>query len=354
MFASQVPFGAFDLVSASHVTRAVSADISVLHLLANLLTFMPPRYASTNVLSLKGQALTVYIDLLNQLLSRLPVGALERIKKKEADVMDWTPQSDSEDERPNVARKTVPEAPSLSPPDNKTALKLATLVSPAHINSLLIATNENSSAWARFVELVIVIGAKWPTQREGLLTTVVIGHGNAVLKRLWRESVRGSSLGSDGNGEFLRGTEVHRKDWPPLLLLTELYTQALLTMGDDEFFSTNMSAKSTGKAVTTAARNPFNVGEVIALSRQLLNIVFLLYWGDTPPTSLGIPIPWELARERITKCLQAIHAREQVYDHCSWYIIDINQHSSRRPFTPPRHWLMIDQSEVRSFVDAAM
>jgi hypothetical protein len=59
--------------------------------------------------------------------------------------------------------------------------------------------------------------------------------------------------------------------WPPLLLLIDLYTQALLTMGDDEFF---------GTGVANAPRNPLSLGEVISLSRRLLNIAFVLYWRE--------------------------------------------------------------------------
>jgi ubiquitin-protein ligase E3 C len=326
VFAAQAPFGAFEVISASHITQAISTEINVLHLLANLLTFMPPRYTSGSALPLEGPALTSYIGLLIQLLARLPVGALELAKKKGKDAMDWTPQSDSDsdsDTRPNVALKRAEETPLVFPPDNRTALKLATLVSPAHITSLLTAANKSHSSWLQFVELVIVIGAKWPTKREGLLTTIVIGHGNVVFKQLWRDSVRDSQLGKDETDDILRDTEAHRKDWPPLLLLTELYTQALLTMGDDEFFSTAAPASNTGKAVAIGARNPFSVTEVIALSRRLLNIVFPLYWNDMPLACSGIPISWELVRGRITKCLQAIHSRELVYKRLHGCCTDI-------------------------------
>ena len=165
--------------------------------------------------------------------------------------------------------------------------------------------------------------------------------------------MRSSQLGKDETGQFLRDLNSFKNDWPPLLLLTELYTQALLTMGDDEFFSTAVPARN--KATSSAARNPFSVGEVITLSRQLLNIVFPLYWNEAPKTSLGVPISWELVRERITACLKAIHARESVNIFVAYELtLTLSIVSSRRPFTPPRHWLIIDQSEVRSFVDAAM
>lgn len=91
--------------------------------------------------------------------------------------------------------------------------------------------------------------------------------------------------------------------WPPLLLFIDLYTQALLTMGDDEFFDTG---------VANAPRNPLSLGEVISLSRRLLNIAFVLYWRED--SNQGQFMSGQLnrngTRDKVTRCLQAIHARE--------------------------------------------
>ena len=94
--------------------------------------------------------------------------------------------------------------------------------------------------------------------------------------------------------------------WPPLLLLVDLYTQALLTMGDDEFFETG---------VTNAPRNPLSLGEVISFSRRLLNIAFVLYWREDQTSSVqgqlrATQLNWNGVRDKATRCLQAIHARE--------------------------------------------
>ena len=94
--------------------------------------------------------------------------------------------------------------------------------------------------------------------------------------------------------------------WPPLLVLTEVYTRSLLTMGDDEFFSEAPTAGGT------AIRNPFSLDELAAFSRQLVNIVFPLSWhadelrGPVP----GLRMSWECIRDKITRCLQSIHTRE--------------------------------------------
>jgi ubiquitin-protein ligase E3 C len=85
-------------------------------------------------------------------------------------------------------------------------------------------------------------------------------------------------------------------------------------MGDDEFFSLSNSLASTN-ASTIAPRNSLSFDELTSFSRKLLNIAFTLYWredqtnvqeGGVP----GISLKWEGVREKLTKCLRAIHARE--------------------------------------------
>jgi ubiquitin-protein ligase E3 C len=99
----------------------------------------------------------------------------------------------------------------------------------------------------------------------------------------------------------------YASSWPPLLFMADLYTQSLLTMGDDEFFSS--------ATTPTAPRNPLTLDELTSFSRKLLNIAFTLYWREdqTNVQEGGVPgvnLKWEGVREKVTKCLQAIHARE--------------------------------------------
>ena len=74
-----------------------------------------------------------------------------------------------------------------------------------------------------------------------------------LMREIYRGYVRRSPLGRDddfseiaskplapcfGLTSLISAVESeHAQQWPPLLLLADLYTQALLTMGDDEFFS---------------------------------------------------------------------------------------------------------------------
>jgi ubiquitin-protein ligase E3 C len=78
-------------------------------------------------------------------------------------------------------------------------------------------------------------------------------------------------------------------------------------MGDDEFF---------GSTNNTSQRNPLTLDELTSFSRQLLNIAFMLYWREDQANvheggvSGVVRFNWNVVREKVTKCLLGIHARE--------------------------------------------
>ncbi|KIM86561.1 hypothetical protein PILCRDRAFT_308371 [Piloderma croceum F 1598] len=122
--------------------------------------------------------------------------------------------------------------------------------------------------------------------------------------------------------------------WPPLLLLSDLYTRSLLAMGDDELFSIEYNT-------TTASRNQLTRIELIDFSKKLLNIAYAL-WSKEDQRVMeerapGINLKWEDVRERVTICLQVIHARD-----------------SRNPFMPSDHWLVNSQIDMNAFTEAAV
>ena len=97
------------------------------------------------------------------------------------------------------------------------------------------------------------------------------------------------------------------ESWSALLLLIDYYSHLLQTMSVDEFFSTSVSA---------GRWNPLSLDELISFSRRLLNIAFPLYWfkgniGVRNGFVLGIlDLCWESVRDKVTRCLSVIHARE--------------------------------------------
>ena len=106
----------------------------------------------------------------------------------------------------------------------------------------------------------------------------------------------------------------HASSWPPLLFLADLYSQSLLTMGDDEFFSSTASHSTTSGP--PPPKNSLTLDELTAFSRKLLNIAFMLYWREDQTNVLeglvpgGLRLKWEGVREKVTRCLLGIHARE--------------------------------------------
>ena len=92
--------------------------------------------------------------------------------------------------------------------------------------------------------------------------------------------------------------------------MTDVYTQTLLTMSDDEFFSSDSLVTSA----SAIHKNPLTIDEVVSFSKQLMNIAFMLYWFEN--SFQGVEqssfLTWESIRDKITKLLTAIHAREWV------------------------------------------
>ncbi|KAF7312618.1 HECT-domain-containing protein [Mycena indigotica] len=332
---SRLPFAA--LTSLPPLPEITIIDR--LHLLANLATFIPPRYAA-----LPAPALTAYVKLITSIFNTLPPNALEGAPAAS------TPQSrsydsDSEDEsRPTVSVVSTFSAtppPPLPVLDARTQKRLQTLISPSHLNTLLSITQKQSDASRRALfDLILALEGSWPSKRSEILGAIVVGGaGTSVIKELWRGSVRRANASSILQ-EYTRPSTASDASIPALLFLADLYNHALLTMGDDEFFGSS----------TTSGRNPLSLDELTVFSRLLLDVAFGLYQGpqdtdamDTSTSTTGTSGPkgvrftWEEVREKVTKCLVAIHARD-----------------SRRPFTPPDHWLVSNQIDIRSFVEAAL
>ncbi|KAJ7168585.1 HECT-domain-containing protein [Mycena filopes] len=340
---SRLPLASLPLLALSTDSLSITDKI---HLVANLMAFTPPRYAT-----LPAPAMTAYCTLLVSLLDALPPNALEGASSQStsttatasADIDD----SDDEDSRPTVSIVSSFTAPPPPPPlptlDARTLKRLATLVTPAHLSSLLSVTQKHPDTTRSAVfRLILSLEGIWPAKRSTMLGAIVVGGGGtSVIKELWRGSVRRANATSILR-EFTRPTDETDPSIPPLLFLADLYTHALLTMGDDEFFGTSAHSQAA-----SAPRNPMTLDDLVVFSRLLLDVAFGLYQGPldadgdvnmagaTGPR--GVRYSWEEVREKVTKCLVAIHARD-----------------SRRSFTPKDHWLVSTQIDIASFVEAAL
>jgi ubiquitin-protein ligase E3 C len=327
---------------------------SCINLIANMLVFTQPRYAK-----LTRKSMDVYLLLLTALFNALPANALTppTADGSAAPSAAWSTvnaDSDDEDDEDGVSVSVVsafsPPSSALPPPptpasklalqqlDAKTLKRLSVIPTPTHLQALLDHPNR-----MRLAEFVFALNAVWPAQKGTVLSACVAKGGGRLVSELYRQHVRRSKIGKDHYVGALVGREsiyslffitllvadlvrfiVRHQDsdgdsWLPLVFLADVYTQALLTMGDDEFFSSNASSSVTVAAPrTAAARNPLTLDELTSFSRQLLNIAFALYWRedqagvswDGAVKGDVVSIKLERVREIVTRCLVAIHARE--------------------------------------------
>ncbi|KAI0685222.1 HECT-domain-containing protein [Cytidiella melzeri] len=335
--APRIPLSSLHLISTSTLTCSLSTPEDRVNLLANLTAFTPPRYAALPVSSLAA-----YLTLTAEVMHSLPAQSLEPPEKNIQPVSWAEDDSDSDHETQVEVVTSFAAKPVLPQVDSKTRARLQTLPSPQHLTSLLNAAYHHSSSSIRGALFLWLhaLSSVWPSRRDKVVGSVVAWNGGGLVRELYRGYVRTSPLGKSTNATALTDAS-YAPHWPPLLFLVDLYNQALLTMGDEEFFST--SANASTSSANIASRNPLTTDELTSFSRQLLNITFLLYWREDQGNIQNGAIPgmanlkWEVARERMTKLLQAIHARD-----------------SRRPFLSAEHWLMTSQLDLGPFVEAAI
>ncbi|PPQ89897.1 hypothetical protein CVT25_004840 [Psilocybe cyanescens] len=384
-FVHQLPLAQLDrlegLIPLILDSAAVAAEGKV-HLAATLYAFVSPNYKA-----LPPAAFGTYLALSAGLLNSFPEtlftpkeGGAKTTKKKRARARAGTRRgggyaSDSSDEpRGSTTRVSVVSSftsPAQEPPqqpisiDDKTRNRLHKMTAAPHLTALISSTQTRASLFPRLIEYLFALTGAFADEEERVLSVVLAvggggtgggagAGGGGMVRGLYRDLVRSSPLGrdrEDGGGAGSLFDPANAQYWPPILFLADLYSQALLTMGDDEFFGTRGGA-GAGGAQVQVQRNPLTLDELIAFSRQLLNIAFGLYWrGDevasssfassSGPGSSAMRIPWETVREKITRCLLGIHARD-----------------SRQPFVPPGHWLVTSQlgldRDMGSFVEAAV
>ncbi|KAH7906909.1 HECT-domain-containing protein [Hygrophoropsis aurantiaca] len=404
---------------------ALTMAESCIHLVANLLAFVPPRYPS-----LHAPALRTYLRLLAALLGALPIGApeppLANSSMNQRSVI--TSASDSDDastsEHLGISVSIVSSFASKKKPrslptlDARTKKRLLVLPSVTHLGALLDAAHRVSSSTSvnaslsspsnrylfspihALTQTLLALTAVWPGRREKVLNALLAYRGGGLVREIWRDWIRSAAPSLSGGGMSVFDP-AHASIWPPLLLLTDLYSHSLRTMGDDEFFSSSnatstmpSSSMSRSNAASSAgvARTSLTIDELLSFSRMLFNVAFTLYWkdgtgvggigagggrssisdisggranqfrdddmqvnegsthsssrigeGNARVNTLDGEVPgiagmqWETAREKITTCLQGIVARD-----------------ARKPFMPPDHWQVSTHIDMNSFVEAAI
>lgn len=299
-FTASLPLRNLQTVRLPTILNCTTED--KIHLAANLHMFVSPHYSL-----LPPPALQTYLKLSACLLNAFPPSLLNPPgkEKKRADAYD-----SEDDVRVSVVSSF--EIP-LSVPkiDDKTLKRLQSIISIQHITTLINAAQSRSNLFPDLVSYLFSLTLAWSTLNSQIYHTVLASTGGAFVRELYRGLVRTCPLGREESHATLIDP-VNVSYYPPLLFLVDLYSQALLTMGDDEFFGTS-PAGGSGRA----QRNPLSLDELISFSRQLINIAFALYWRDDAGGPLSetyisreVRCTWEAVREKVTRCLLGIHARE--------------------------------------------
>ncbi|KAJ7110703.1 HECT-domain-containing protein [Mycena crocata] len=333
---SGLPLPAVRLLDQSYPFLAVIGPEGALHLMSNLLAFAPARYAK-----MPADALNAYLRLISALLGSLSKNILDIAAPSSAALyLDSDSDSDEDGDKPALIKPSIDIDP-------RTLKRLQTLPSAGHLETLLRLT-WNTKALIGFI---IALSGAWPTKKTDVMAAVLAypGAGAMYVTQIYHEHIRDSVIGQRGHESQLTDP-ANAALIPAFVLLLELYTQALATMGDDEFFSFAGTEMGPPTATSSAAQNPLSLDDLILFSRQLLRVVWALYFRLTSDSKLsnttatGRPVrgrsgqtEWVQLRDKSVKCLLAIHARD-----------------SRRPFTPEGHWLECSkQINLQAFVEVA-
>lgn len=343
--------------------------LSIGHMLANLATLSPGGKLVRALDGADAAMATAYLGLLRVCLCKLPrhffVAAAAPATHSAPD--DGThPDSDDDDDDDDGQGQqqdgaadndgdtlmAVPVEAVSRPVRAEIGPVARQLVSQEHLARLLfLSASFPTRTRAPLAAVLVSLIALFPSSRADILGAILYSPssshhaGRGLLREIWRAWVVTSSLaGALSAGDRLHPSLVYEAlaspdyadTWPFVILLMELYSRCLLTMGDDEFFDD--SAPLSG-------RNPLSLDEVIQLSALLRNVAFQLYWTSpatfcsTPRfvSGLGRLVRYHDLRELATKLLQQVYARD-----------------SRRAFAPPDHWLMTSAIDMNSFIQTVV
>ncbi|TKY90648.1 hypothetical protein EX895_000646 [Sporisorium graminicola] len=188
--------------------------------------------------------------------------------------------------------------------------------------------------------------------------------GTGLIRDFWRGYVRGSPLARSlaSAHDNTRAREIlsslsdpgTSQEWPALILVLEMISKVLLTLGDDEFLPSdddNFSINGGGGARSSARW--LSRDEILSISGLLRNVAFAMYWyeGKAPLVNLdggevddprshartprvpGMRMTLLSLRTLVTTLLKQLHARD-----------------SRHRFAPAEHWLMVSHLDLNDFI----
>lgn len=252
--------------------------------------------------------------------------------------------------------------------DSATLQRLQIIPSQEHLSTILAVSARfpNTTREALCSFLVSLLHSWDPQMQDRILACVtyrysapgIQSHAGAshsvggLVRELWRGYVRGSKLSRSLSITALQGRksllsvlsdENLSTLWPCLVILCQLYSRSLLTIGDDEFYP----SETMGTPSSTSTRNPLSLDEVVSLSGLLRNLGFALYWYEGTGGALN-----ELQKNHVvgTKKLDLLSLRNVV----TRLLQQLHQRDSRRKFAPENHWLMNSEMDLSSFIQSVV
>lgn len=316
-FVTSLPLHALELLTSQIpiILEETTVDQTI-NLIANLHLFISPQYKLLTTSSFQA-----YLLLSAALFKSFPPTLFDGPKRvrngtehKSAHSL-FGYDSDENDELPIHDSIVSPSGNLPHPPllklDKKTLKRLQTIASPQHLSNLILTAQSKHALLPSLITYLFSLDMAWPSMHAEILNIVLASTNGEFVREVYRRLVRGSPLGQGEDPRVLTNP-ANASHFPPLLFLVDLYSQALLTMGDDEFFGST-TIGTTGKV----QRNPLNLDELVAFSKQLLNIAFTLYWRDDSNSTVwethvsnDVRFTLDGIREKVTRCILGIHARE--------------------------------------------
>lgn len=320
-----------------------------------------------------GASVKAYLLALTRLQDEVPLATL-RVPEANQKISESSLLGDDDEGKDSNSGLSDNKALDL---DKSTLIRLQILASQDHISAILTASarfpNSTREALCAFLASSLQC---WDAQtQDKILATITYRYSGSssqssgtqaarsaahsvggLVRELWRGWIRGSKLSRSLSNEALNNRkavlavladEGMASLWPCLVVMCQLYSRSLLTIGDDEFYPNDANGLNMTSSATSSMRNPLSLDEVVALSGLLRNLAFALYWyegtggvlNDLPGSSIvGMQRLDILSlRNVVTRLLQQLHQRD-----------------SRRRFAPEIHWLMTSELDLNTFIQSVV
>ncbi|KAJ3293765.1 hypothetical protein HK104_004200 [Borealophlyctis nickersoniae] len=268
-----------DLMSAVGEQLQVAGVDTYAALLGNVLAF-----GKMKIAHMSPSLLAVYATVLQKLLNNLP----ERFFKVSPHTTGLapSPEEDEEDEDDNGLQPM--DIPEPSPVDERLQKWLAVLVEPTHLSKIIqsLTIPPAVAGGAHPAQIVCNFLAslmtRWSAKKTEIINALLFKSDVSILRVLWVAL-------ADWRKGALRQVQAsfvtdpsNSVEWPIAVILAELFSRQLLTMGDDEFFG---------------GKSALSLEDIVELSRAMKNVTFTLYWNQMGDGDAVVTDHWLMTSE---------------------------------------------------------